>query len=113
MSSETLAPWLLLAASIAASLSGLLVLAHSRDDIGWQKDVSTRNRRIARVLFVLGLSMLAWAAVWELGTHSADLVGNVDGTLHKILVVGIAAIAGVANFVHKQRERAQKRDERR
>ncbi|HSN01116.1 MAG TPA: hypothetical protein VLS52_08935 [Rudaea sp.] len=112
MDIETLALYLLLAASFAAGLSGLLVLAHNHDDIGRRGDLSARNRRIARVLFVLSASMLVWAAVWVLGTHASNLFGNVHGSLHNFLVVGVAAIAGIANYLHKRRERARKRDVR-
>jgi hypothetical protein len=112
MELESMTPFLLLAASFAAGLSGLLVLAHNHDDIGRHGDLSTRNRRIARALFVLSASMLGWAAVWVLGTHASNLFGNVHGTLHKVLVVGIAVIVGIANHFHKQRERAKKRDGR-
>jgi hypothetical protein len=112
MELESMTPFLLLAASFAAGLSGLLVLAHNHDDIGRRGDLSTRNRRIARVLFVLSASMLVWAAVWVLGTHASILFGNIHGTLHKVLLVGVAAIAGIANHLHKRRERAKKRDVR-
>jgi hypothetical protein len=112
MELEPLAPVFLLAASFAAGLSGLLVLAHDHGDIGRQDDGSTRNRRIARALFVLALSMLVWAAVWFLGKHATSLLGDARGALHNALVVGVAMIAGIANYFRKQRERAQKRDGR-
>jgi hypothetical protein len=102
-------PWLLLTASFAAGLSGLLVLAHSHDDIGRQKDVSTRNRRIARVLFVLGLSMLGWAGLWVLGSYATHWVGSAEAVLHRYLVVGFAVIAGLGGFWRKQHNRNGRR----
>jgi hypothetical protein len=113
MSIQDLTPWLLLAASIAAGLSGLLVLANNHEAIGPHGDASTRNRRIAWVLFVLSVSMLGWAVVWVVGTRAANLAGNNIGeTVHKFLLVGVAVIVGVANYFRKRRERAQKRDVR-
>jgi hypothetical protein len=109
---EYLTPFLLLAASFAAGLSGLLALAHDRHDIGQPDAAPTRNRHIARVLFVLSVSMLGWAAIWILGTRAFNLTGGIGETLHKSLVVGVAVIVGIANYFRKRRERAQKNDGR-
>jgi hypothetical protein len=70
-----------------------------------------RNRHIARVLFVLGLSMLAWAAIWFLGQRASGLVGEAGAIAHKFFAVFFALVAGLAGY-WKRRERAQKRDGR-
>ena len=113
MSIETLAPWLLLAASFAAGLSGLLIHAQVPHDIARPAakpgDAPLKYRRFANALFVLSLVMLGWAGLWLLGPHASNLAGTAGHALHQVLVVGIAVIVAIANYFRKRREHAQKR----
>ncbi|HXD84465.1 MAG TPA: hypothetical protein VN599_08545 [Rudaea sp.] len=116
MSLETLAPFLLLAASLAAGLSGLLIHAQMPHDVAQPVskpgDAPMKYRRFANALFVLSLVMLGWAGIWLLGPHASNLAGTTGHALHQVLVVGVAVIVGIANYSRKRRERAPKRDGR-
>jgi len=117
MSIETLAPFLLLAASLAAGLSGLLIHAQVPHDVARPAakpgEPPMKYRRFANALFVLSLVMLGWAGIWLLGPHASNLAGSAGHALHQILIVGVAVIVGIANYSRKRRERAQKHDGRR
>lgn len=111
---ENLTPWLLLAASIAAGLSGLLIHAQAPLDVARPKpkpgDTAFRNRMLANSLFVLSLVMLGWAAIWLVGPHASKLVGGTGHALHQILIVGVSVTAALAGY---WRKRERKRNERR
>ena len=116
MDIETLAPYLLLAASLSAAISGLLIHAQIPRDIARHTPVldkvNIRPDNIANSLFVLSLVMLGWAAIWFLGQHARGFVGEAGAIVHKFFFVAIALVTGLAGY-WQRRTKAQKRDVRR
>ena len=115
MSLETLAPFLLLAASIAAGLSGLLVHAQIPRDVAQPAskpgEAPMKYRRFANALFGLSVVMLGWAGVWLLGPQASKLTGTAGHALHQVLIVGIAVVVALAKY-WQRRDGKRKRDER-
>jgi len=113
MDLETLAPYLLLAASSAAALSGLLVHAQVPRDVAQRAPILDKTRirpgQIANALFVLSLILLGWAAIWLIGQRATGLVGEAGAIVHKFFVVAIALVTGLASY-WQRRTKAQKRD---
>lgn len=112
MDSQILAPILLLAASFAAGLSGLLVHAQIPSDPAQPLAKAGSGypvyRRIANGLFALAIIMLAWAALFVAGRQAAHFVGEGGAILHKIMVVVVALLAGVGSYWRKRNKRTQK-----
>ncbi len=113
---EILAPFLFLAASFAAGLSGLLVHAQIASDpaqpLPKPGSDNLGYRRIANALFGLAIVMLACAALFAGGREAAHLAGKGGAILHKIMVIGIAMIAGASGYWRKRNKRMQKHDGR-
>ena len=117
MDIETLAPYLLLAASFAAALSGLLIHAQVPRDVAQHAPILDKTPRIrpgqiANALFVLSLIMLGWAAIWFIGQRATGFVGEAGAIVHKAFVVAIALVTGLTSY-WQRRTKAQKRDGRR
>ncbi len=117
MDLDVLAPGLLLAASFATGLSGLLVHAQIPRDPAQPLQKSGSGypayRRIANALFALAIIMLAWGAILAAGHQGTKMIGEAETTLHRILVVGTATIAAIVGYWRKRHKREQKREQKR
>ncbi|MGH8040778.1 MAG: hypothetical protein ACREPN_01905 [Rudaea sp.] len=112
MDLDALVPGLLLAASFAAGLSGLLVHAQIPHDpaqpLPKSGNANFGYRHIANALFALAIIMLAWGAIFAAGHQATRMIGEAETTLHRILMVGTATIAAVVGYWRKRQKRAQK-----
>jgi hypothetical protein len=113
MDIEALAPYLLLAASFAAALGGLLIHAQTPRDVAQRAPISDKTRirpgQIANALFALSLTMLGWAAIWFIGQRATGFVDEAGTIMHKLFVAAIALVTGLAGY-WQRRSKAQKRD---
>ncbi len=113
MISDTLVLIALLAASLAAACSGLMVHAQIPCEIIPRKpkpdDDSTWHRHIANGLLGLSAVMLAASAAFWLDHRGTNLHGMTGTSLSKVWVVVAALVAGFVQYWHR-RERSRKRD---
>jgi hypothetical protein len=113
MDIEALAPCLLLAASLAAALGGLLIHSQVPRDVAPRAPIldktGIRPGQIANALFVLSLIMLGWAAIWFIGQRATGFVDEAGTIMHKLFVVAIALATALASY-WQRRSKAQKRD---
>lgn len=113
---ENLTPWLLLAASFAASLSGLLVHANKPHDIERTSpqgaNATWTHRSIACALYSLaGVMLVATVFSW-LHLNAADIPFALPKHFDVGGAIALAIIASAVAGAQSKKRRARKSDER-
>jgi len=110
---ENLTPWLLLAASIAAGLSGLLVKANQPHDIERKTspagNAASTHRSIACGLYALSAVMLVAAVFSWLHLRAVDLPLALSKRLDFGTTAAIAAAIIASAIANAQRRRRNQR----